>query len=483
MKKDKGFTLIELLAVIVILAIIMVIATTQVNKVIKKAKVDSNEINKKSIAKAAETCLAQENDETKCNMVDKLVENGYLEEFKDPYTKSGEYVSQNYPISFNDHGKAIVSYFGEGYIEQISKDIKEKEYFTWNGSTITGLTNEGFNWVKDNDWTLVIPSNAKKIDTDFSNSRFCTTSNLKKTVIIPGNVKTIGHGSFVSCNITSLFLNSGIEVIENDAFYRNKISYLKIPNSSIEVGRGSFSQNELPDNQAFIYKRTKTGIDNTILVAYGGKKKSDVVIPENVEVIYDYAFYVGNIYSITLPNNLKRIGSGAFLDNELTNVIIPDSVTYIGNFAFGGNKLNELDVSNVQTIGSGYVTANNFPKDKAIIYDKNDSSVVISYASRGSEVIIPEGVKKISRNSFTYSGVTNVILPNSLERIEANAFSVTPLKSIIIPKNVNNIGGNAFYSCNRLTSIYISNQNPNKETLKANWKSYGLKSDIISFID
>lgn len=48
MKNKKGFTLIELLAVIVILAVIIVIAVMSVNKIIKKARIDSNEINKKN---------------------------------------------------------------------------------------------------------------------------------------------------------------------------------------------------------------------------------------------------------------------------------------------------------------------------------------------------------------------------------------------------------------------------------------------------
>ena len=479
-RKTYGFTLIELLAVIVVLAIIMLIATQQVNSSIKKARYDSNEINKKSIAKAAELCLTQENNEEDCNTVDKLVDGGYLEPFEDPYTKSSEFVSQNYPITFDNNGNATVDYFGQGYIEDLTEEIKEKDYFKWDGKTITGLTSDGLNWVKENNWTLVFPTNATRIDTSFANSNFCTTGS-KKTVIIPGNIKTIGHGAFIECGITSLYLNSGIEEIEYDAFYKNKISYLKIPNSSIEVGRGSFSINNLPDDQAFIYKRTKTGIDYTILVAYGGAKKNNVIVPENVETIADYAFYQGKIESIILPSNLKKIGNDAFLYNELSSVEIPKSVSYIGSMAFAENNLKELDVSFVENLGDGYVSANSFPTDKAIIYDKNDYTKINSYAAKNQKsVIIPEKVKSIGRNAFTYTNTSSVSLPENLERIENNAFSVSNLKNIVIPKSVNYIGSNSFYSCN-LNSFVISSQNPNKVELKSNWKSYGLSSDIITF--
>ena len=478
--KTYGFTLIELLAVIVVLAIIMVIATQQVNTTIKKARYDSNEINKKSIAKAAELCLTQENNEDDCNTVDKLVDGGYLERFEDPYTKSNEFVSQNYPITFDNNGNATVDYFGQGYIEDLTEEIKEKDYFKWDGNSITGLTTEGLNWVKENNWTLVFPTNATKIDTSFAKSNFCSTGG-RKTVIIPGNIKTIGHGSFIDCGITSLYLNSGIEKIEYDAFYKNKISYLQIPNSSIEIGRGSFSINNLPDDQAFIYKRTKTGIDYTTLVAYGGTKKNNVIVPDSVETIADYAFYQGKIESIILPSNLKKISSGAFLSNSLSNIIIPKTVNYIGSMAFASNKLTQLDVSFVEYLGSGYVSDNSFSIDKAIVYDKNDPTKINSFASNGQKlVIIPEGVKSIGSSAFTYTNTNTVNLPESLERIENNAFSVSSIKNIVIPKNVNFIGANAFYACNP-SSIMISNQNPYKETFKSNWKSYGLSSDIIGF--
>ena len=62
MKNKEGFTLIELLAVIVVLAIIIVIPTISVNRVIKRTRVDANEINKEVIAKAAGNCMVQESE-------------------------------------------------------------------------------------------------------------------------------------------------------------------------------------------------------------------------------------------------------------------------------------------------------------------------------------------------------------------------------------------------------------------------------------
>ena len=66
LKNKKGFTLIELLAVIVVLAIIMVIATTQINRTIRKSRVDSFLSTMQIAMEASKTCAVQEETGTDC---------------------------------------------------------------------------------------------------------------------------------------------------------------------------------------------------------------------------------------------------------------------------------------------------------------------------------------------------------------------------------------------------------------------------------
>ena len=58
-KNSKGFTLVELLAVIVVLAVIMVIATTQINGIIKKNRVDAFVSTYKVVLNSVKTCAVQ----------------------------------------------------------------------------------------------------------------------------------------------------------------------------------------------------------------------------------------------------------------------------------------------------------------------------------------------------------------------------------------------------------------------------------------
>lgn len=115
MKNKKGFTLIELLAVIVILAVIIVIAVMSVNKIIKKARIDSNEINKKTIAKAVKTCLIEESEYVNyCSSIDGLAELGYLDEFEDPFDKENSIsdLDTKYSITVENDEKINVEYLG-----------------------------------------------------------------------------------------------------------------------------------------------------------------------------------------------------------------------------------------------------------------------------------------------------------------------------------------------------------------------------------
>ena len=68
-------------------------------------------------------------------------------------------------------------------------------------------------------------------------------------------------------------------------------------------------------------------------------EKTDVVVPDGVEIIGSKAFEKVNetIKSVTFPDSLKEIKSYAFFFCvKLNNVAIPDKVTTIGFDVFGG---------------------------------------------------------------------------------------------------------------------------------------------------
>ena len=90
LKNERGLTLVELLAVIVILAIIAVIAFVFIGGIIENSKKDAHIANAQQIISAAKLHEATggEKDFTGEGMsVAKLIEEKYLDEVLDPWTK------------------------------------------------------------------------------------------------------------------------------------------------------------------------------------------------------------------------------------------------------------------------------------------------------------------------------------------------------------------------------------------------------------
>lgn len=84
-----------------------------------------------------------------------------------------------------------------------------------------------------------------------------------------------------------------------------------------------------------------------------------VTFPETLENIGDSAFYnCTALYGIEFPQNLKAIGASAFSADygrkgSITNVVIPDSVTGIGQYAFDEAGLTSLKIGRgVTSIGN-----------------------------------------------------------------------------------------------------------------------------------
>ena len=76
-----------------------------------------------------------------------------------------------------------------------------------------------------------------------------------------------------------------------------------------------------------------------------------------------------------------------------------------------------------------------------------------------TEVIIPQGVKKIGMSAFKdCKKITSVSIPNGVTSIGRYAFAnCTSLASISIPNSVNSIGSDVFIECSSLVSISIPN--------------------------
>ena len=178
---------------------------------------------------------------------------------------------------------------------------------------------------------------------------------------------------------------------------------------------------------------------------------TNVVIPDSVNIIGEFAFYdCALLTSVVIGNSVTSIGENAFgYCMSLTSIVIPNSVTIIGTSAFGGcSSLTSVVIpDSVTNIGEGSF--------------ENCTSL--------TNVNLGNGLISIGDYAFDYCiALTKVVIPNSVTTIGYGSFSYTPLTSIQIPQNVTNLGVGAFSSCTSLTSIIVDENNSNYKDVDGN---------------
>ena len=232
------------------------------------------------------------------------------------------------------------------------------------------------------------------------------------SIKIPNTVKTIHESAFSCKNLKKVYMSSSLEEIKASAFQE----CVNLEEAHIENVKGwcgiKFGNN------------TSTPLFKAKLYC-GGKKVTNLVIPDGVTEISDYAFFSGEYFN----------------NNEITELSIPDSVTSIGRFAFSGfTALTNLSIPNgVKTI-----------EDYAFYRCRNLTSITI-----------PDGVTSIRYSAFSVcSSLTSITIPDSVTSIEGSAFNnCSSLTSITIPDNVISIGSRAFEFCNNLTKVTFNDPN------------------------
>ena len=179
--------------------------------------------------------------------------------------------------------------------------------------------------------------------------------------VIDGVVITeIGDYAFEGLNIDSVILPDTIVRIGDYAFANNNIKFLDIPASVLEIGEGAFIHNDIEKldisdvvslgNACFNDNNLNSGFffyNDSKLVSYGGHVKGNVVLPNNISIIGEKAFFETYIVSISIPKSVIVIEDEAFKNNYLVELYLSNNVTTIGNDAFVGNDyLSEVIIDN-----------------------------------------------------------------------------------------------------------------------------------------
>ena len=251
-------------------------------------------------------------------------------------------------------------------------------------------------------------------------------------------------------------------------------------------------------------------------------KIENIDLPNNLEYIGEYVFSGLNSLTgdILIPNTVTHMGYKAFSDcGDLDKVHLSNNLTYTPENKnqetacwFDGTNIKEINIpdkmldkvscyfdgDNITFNSDMTVNIYNMVRGSAWCEDKylkgktnktigNDKDFVIventllRYTGNDKNPKVPEGVKSITQDGFSFCDIDTVTLPQSLEKIEKRAFTCTTLKEITIPKNVDTIESWAFYMCPYMEKVTFEGAPKNIEEypLDGYYINYDHKENVI----
>lgn len=317
-----------------------------------------------------------------------------------------------------------------------------------------------------------------KLKTVTFNSR-CTPSKIEdlafyrtgiSSISIPSSVETIGKEAFVGTSISQIEIPSSVKSIGDSAFYETK--YLKtvvLHEGLKKIGGHTFDNSEYYGQNSEIY------MPSTLESI--GEDAFKYFYPIKVD-IPDLKAWCGVLFGNESANPIHK-AQEVYINGEcVENLVIPDGITHIHEYAFSGLKVKSVTIpASVVQIGKGAF----YRSSKDLIIEYGYEPIDVEYgafdalttlkcdrpldgfkldASQLNSLVIGNHIKTIPLGMFKGSLLQEVVLPPSIETIGALAFSESlHLESIVMGSNVKSIGAKAFYNA-PASKVSITAQTP-----------------------
>ncbi|MBR2465339.1 MAG: leucine-rich repeat domain-containing protein [Clostridia bacterium] len=317
---------------------------------------------------------------------------------------------------------------------------------------------------------------AYRLTTDGTYSVSLGRAVYSEEIVIPSTyrgkpVSSIPDGGFADAeNIQKITIPSSIRRIGADAF----------------LGSDEISAVCISDIAAWCGTEFSTAASNPLCYSaelyVGGALATDLVIPNGVSRISDYAFALcSGLRSVRIPDGVSSIGVRAFADcKELENVFLGNSVSKIEASSF----LDSLNIKYNYYDGALYLGNEENPyrvlvfavgKDVRSCKMHDDTEAVAAGAFSDCEelvmVSIGKKIKSIGFRAFSDCNALSAVHTPDIVGwcgIDFDGYYANPLSAggdfyvggksvdkIEIPNGVESVGAYAFYNCNAITEVII----------------------------
>ncbi|EAY21630.1 hypothetical protein TVAG_013970 [Trichomonas vaginalis G3] len=292
------------------------------------------------------------------------------------------------------------------------------------------------------------------------------TTEIGKRAFAYSNVKSIVFGKPINCyNIKPLFEKVSQVQIFSKCINLEKITFEDIGFISLEIFRDCEELKTIEFGEHYQYKDgmligSIPDSETTIYTYNITEANKELIIPENVKVIYQYAFFKAkNIQKITIGNhvtiqqyafcsmysleevtiNSEQIPTGCFFRcPKIKSVTLGDSVKSIHDYAFSSTNVKEIILpASLTSLGKSFLGSPltkisfkgknmNFiikPNEVYYINSNNEKELLFIYGKIENQILtITENIKLINVLQITdkLEDIKLIKLPTTLETIKVN---------------------------------------------------------------
>ena len=262
---------------------------------------------------------------------------------------------------------------------------------------------------------------------------FFVNESVEGKFTMPATVTGIADYAFANSAITEIVMSPNLTDIGSYAFFNAKVEKVDFNGAALsEIGVGAF---------------------------YGSMVR-DVVLPDSVEWVKDYAFAESAIHTFT-ANNLKELGNGVFENCiVMQEITLVDGIKKMGNSTFAGCiNLEKVSLPSVNSLGR--YTFRGATQLEEVSFGAN-ATTTGTYTFAGSSVatVVFNGEQITEIGAGTFSLVGNVSiksmhegqliegLPSSVKAIGDYAFNGVRIRALKGLDQIEFFGNYSFYNTN-----------------------------------